>query len=342
MARGIEKRPIFEDDGDRDDFLERLARLAREGALAVLAWALMPNHVHLLVRTANQPLERSMRALLSGYATRFNRRHKRVGHLFQNRYKSVLVQEDRYLWKLVHYIHRNPVPKVVRTVRQLASYPYTGHSAILGVAPREWQDVDGVLAHFGETEVEARRRYQAFIRSTLRLGARDLDGGGLVRSAGGWEYVRELRHGREGFATDERILGGGAFVERALRELNEPPRAPIPHIEEILELVSRALGVRCEGIRAGGRTRAVSRARDGIAYLWTIRLGQSNRRLARQLGLAESSVHEAALRGRRNAEFWNSLLSRDGEIHAKPGSRANSPAASARPSHGDRGSPQAP
>jgi len=82
MARGIERRKIFRDNHDRNDFLTRLAALREAGALAVYAWALMPNHFHLLVRTGSPPLPRSMRSLLTGYVGSFNRRHRRSGHLF--------------------------------------------------------------------------------------------------------------------------------------------------------------------------------------------------------------------------------------------------------------------
>ncbi len=83
MVRGLERRVIFRDDPDRADFVDRLAQLAEQGALTVYAWALLPNHAHLLIRTGTRPLARSMRSLLTGYAGAFNRRHKRVGHLFQ-------------------------------------------------------------------------------------------------------------------------------------------------------------------------------------------------------------------------------------------------------------------
>jgi REP element-mobilizing transposase RayT len=82
MVRGLERRAIFRDDWDRADFVTRVAHLAEEGAWTVYACALLPNHAHLLVRTGNRPLPRSMRSLLTGYAGAFNRRHHRVGHLF--------------------------------------------------------------------------------------------------------------------------------------------------------------------------------------------------------------------------------------------------------------------
>ena len=109
MVRGLERRVIFRDDADRADFVTRLGALAERGALTVYAWALLPNHAHLLVRTGSRPLARSMRSLLTGYAGAFNRRHHRAGHLFQNRYKSIVVEEEPYLLELVRYLHLNQI-----------------------------------------------------------------------------------------------------------------------------------------------------------------------------------------------------------------------------------------
>jgi len=100
MVRGIERRAIFRDDTDRADFVGRLAALVPATGLSVYAWALLPNHAHLLVRTGSRPLPRVMRSLLTGYAGAFNRRHQRQGHLFQNRYKSIVVEEEPYLLEL--------------------------------------------------------------------------------------------------------------------------------------------------------------------------------------------------------------------------------------------------
>ena len=97
IFRGIARKPIFVDDRDRDRLLDRLDDLLAETRTACFAWALMPNHVHLLLRTGTTPIATVMRRLLTGHAMFFNRRHRRQGHLFQNRYKSVLCQEDAYL-----------------------------------------------------------------------------------------------------------------------------------------------------------------------------------------------------------------------------------------------------
>ena len=110
MVRGLERRAIFRDDGDRADFVARLAALAQAGALTVYAWALLPNHFHLLLRTGARPLAGCMRSLLTGYAGAFNRRHKRTGHLFQNRYKSIVVEEEPYLLELQRLSEYLPFP----------------------------------------------------------------------------------------------------------------------------------------------------------------------------------------------------------------------------------------
>ena len=100
MGRGIEQKEISNSDTDCSDFIDRLAVVVDEGALNVYAWVLMPNHFHLLCKTRNRPLPSSMRKILTGYVVNFNRRHRRHGHLFQNRYKSIACQEDRYLKEL--------------------------------------------------------------------------------------------------------------------------------------------------------------------------------------------------------------------------------------------------
>ena len=133
MARGIERRKLFRDDKDRKSFLERFAIILEETQTQCYAWALIPNHFHILLRTGPTPLSKVMRRLMTGYAVTFNKRHKRSGHLFQNRYKSVICEEDPYLLELIHYIHLNPLrAKLVQNLKELDKYPWTGHSAILG------------------------------------------------------------------------------------------------------------------------------------------------------------------------------------------------------------------
>jgi len=133
MARGIERREIFKDDKDRKSFLGRFADILEETQTQCYAWALIPNHFHILLRTGPTPLSKVMRRLMTGYAVTFNKRHKRSGHLFQNRYKSVICEEDPYLLELIRYIHLNPLrARLLQDFKELDKYPWTGHSAILG------------------------------------------------------------------------------------------------------------------------------------------------------------------------------------------------------------------
>mgnify|MGYP000863328060 CR=1 FL=1 len=312
MVRGIERRPIFEDDGDRADFVARLGALAEVGALTVYAWALLSNHAHLLVRTGQRPLPRSMRSLLTGYAGAFNRRHRRIGHLFHNRYKSVVVEEEPYLLELVRYLHLNPLRAgVVAGLRALDGYPWTGHSALVGAVPRPWQDTQTVLAQFAPTRRRAVHAYRAFLAAGIPQGRRpELQGGGLVRSLGGWAAVSTLRRGRESYQWDERVLGSSAFVGHLQRTLEEQGSARPARIalETLVARICRHVGTTPAALAAGGRPRTASRARVGIAYLWTVVLGQPGRRLAPALGIRPQNVYRAASQGRADAAEWERVL----------------------------------
>ena len=160
IVRGIDKQRIYRDPSDYDTFIERLSRLILETTTHCYAWALIPNHFHLLLRTNETPLSTVMRRLLTGYAVGFNRKYKRHGHVFQNRYKSILCQEEPYLMELVRYIHLNPLRSgSVNSREELSKHSYCGHSAILGKIERKWQDSNYVLGLFSSTRREARRRY---------------------------------------------------------------------------------------------------------------------------------------------------------------------------------------
>ena len=150
MVRGIERCKIFRNDKDRDNFLERFGVILSETKTSCYAWALMPNHFHLLLRTGSIPISTVMRRLLTGYATWFNRRHRRYGHLFQNRFKSILCQEDSYLLELVKYIHLNALRAgLVKDMDELGRYGYSGHSVLIGKMKKVWQDTESVLKMFG-------------------------------------------------------------------------------------------------------------------------------------------------------------------------------------------------
>jgi len=150
IVRGIERRRLFRSAQDRQRFLDRLGTLVIASRAALYAWALMPNYAHALLRTGALPLSRFAQRWLGPYATTFNRVHHRAGHLSQNRFKSILVDEEAYLLELVRYIHLNPVPSRLPVgIDTLDTYPWTGHAVILGQRSFAAQDADFVLSQFG-------------------------------------------------------------------------------------------------------------------------------------------------------------------------------------------------
>lgn len=317
MVRGLERRSIFRDETDREDFVTRLAQLAGQGALTIYAWALLPNHAHLLLRTGARSLARSMRSLLTGYAGAFNRRHNRVGHLFQNRYKSIVVEEEPYLLELVRYLHLNPLrAKIVPNLRALDRYPWSGHSALLGSIARPWQDTATILMHFGPTIARARRAYGAFVAAGMPQGRRpELQGGGLLRSHGGWAVVAALRRGREAYRGDERILGSSDFVEQVRRDLQKasPPTARRRPLANLIARVCAATGCHPTALQQGSRRAAVARAREGIAYLALEIEGYTGRTVADVLGVNAPSIYRAAQRGRAAHKQWHRLIAQQRE-----------------------------
>jgi len=307
MVRGIERRTIFRDDVDRADFRTRLAALSGSGLWSVYAWALLPNHAHLLLRTHTRPLAQLMRSLLTGYAGSFNRRHRRVGHLFQNRYKSIVVEEEPYLLELVRYLHLNPLRAgVVDSFQALDRYPWSGHAALVGTQAYPWQNTDEILSCFASRRGRARAAYRIFVKDGAPQGRRpELQGGGLIRSHGGWDAVQALRRGREAYLGDERVLGGSEFVERVRQEKEAQQRVPqgLP-LEKLIQRVCLHVGIRADALPGGGRKPAVCRARQGIAYLWIEAWGRSGHALAVRLGVRPQSLYAAAVRGREDEKEW--------------------------------------
>ena len=263
MARGIEGRDIFLDDEDRLGFLKRLAdAVDRPVGPCLYAWALMSNHFHLLLRPGESGLAPVMRRLMTGHAVTYNKRHKRQGHLFQNRYKSFVVEEESYFLELVRYIHLNPVRAgIVRNLEKLASYPYVGHSVILGKCEFAPQDVDSVLARFSKRRRAALAGYRDFIAAGYDQGRREeLRGGGWLRSVGGFAAaLSQSPEDRQ--ASDERILGSGDFVESVLRENDTFINKPTTSIDDVLKEVAAQSGISCEQILGASRSRIVCHAR---------------------------------------------------------------------------------
>ena len=302
MGRGIDGVPIFRNKKDREDFLERLADLCRANALSVYAWAFMENHVHILARTGNQALSNSMRKLLTGYVVNYNRRHKRYGHLFQNRYKSILCEDDPYLLELTRYIHLNPLRAgIVKSLQELRGYHWCGHSALMGRVKRDWQDTDMVLSYFSKRKKEAIERYEDFVQQGMNAGRRpELVGGGLIRSLGGWSQVLSLRRIGSKVFSDERILGSSEFVDNVIADAEEKAketlrltvkRAALP---SLARKVGEGQGVDERELRSGLRKRQVVKSRRIFCQIAVKKMGYSGADVARFLGINTSAVNRLA------------------------------------------------
>jgi REP element-mobilizing transposase RayT len=313
IARGIDRKAIFRDDRDRGDFLERLGTNLKESRTLCYAWALLPNHFHLLLRTGATPVSTVMRRVLTGYAVGYNRRHRRHGHLFQNRFKSILCQEDRYLLELVRYIHLNPLRAgMVEDLRSLDRYAYCGHSRLMGWRESGWQDTVYILRLFAKTISAARRRYMEFVAEGVPQGRRpELIGGGLIRSIGGWSAVKAMRKVGAYQKGDERILGDGQFVENALAQAEENLerkyhlKAKGFDLEKVVERVAELTGLEPAEVLALGRQKRVIAARSIVCF-WAMReLGISQAELARVLRVSQPAVSMAVARGEELAKVHN-------------------------------------
>jgi putative transposase len=301
MIRGMEGIPIFRQDSDRQAFLDRLGKLAESTGTKIPAWALMDNHVHLLMFSGPGGLAPFMRRLLTGYAIRYNRRYSRKGHLFQDRYKSIVCDQDDYLLELVRYIHLNPLRAgVVRNLEELNRYKWCGHSALVGKSPVPWQERDYVLKHFGEDLRKGIRNYQRYMREAkIRERRPELVGGGLIRSLGGWSRVVTLRGKGEAPEHDSRILGDPDFVVRILAEAEKKLKRQIrtKENEEVLLKVAEEYcaksGIPFGEIVRGGQRRGVSKARAKIAFRLSREWGISLAEIARHLGVSTSAIANA-------------------------------------------------
>ncbi len=312
IIRGLERRNIFRDDHDRDNFVERLAHLLPETKTICYAWVFIPNHAHFLFRSGPLGIAALMKRLLTGYAVFFNHRHHRSGRLFQNRYKSIICQEDTYFKELVRYIHLNPMRARIIPPSDFNSYPYSGHSAIMGIRQRTWQDTSSVLHAFGNTPAMGRNKYAAFVKAGLDQGKRqDLAGGGLIRSYKGWMGIRNEKQLLKG---DERILGDSDFVSTILTEANEvfERRFAMKQkgytLDILAERIAAFYSVNPEDILTKGQRKVYVEARDVLCHIAVHDLGISVTDLARRFHMASSSISYAVLRGKKIAEEKNITL----------------------------------
>lgn len=294
IVRGIKGDKIFRDNGDRQNFVQRFHNLLKETGTVCYAWALIPNHFHLLLRPQKVPLSNFMRRLLTGYAVTFNRRYHRSGHLFQNRYKSIVCEEDVYLLELIRYIHLNPLrANLVTDIAVLDEYPWCGHAQVMGKRSECALDVASVRELFGHNSNSARKMYHQFIVDGVDMGSRpDLIGGGLRRS-----QVLCLEQD-EMMDFDDRILGRSEFVtqlrEQGLLDDCVTANISLSKLQQLLEQYYQ-LGEGC--LLRRGRMTAASEARCIFCFCAVQWLHYSGADTARYLIVGESTVSRSMRKG---------------------------------------------
>lgn len=265
MARGNERRAIFRDDADREEYLRRLARYRERFGFKLRAYCLMDNHLHLAIERGPAPLSRVMHTLQGSYTQWFNVRHGRVGHLFQGRYKALLVEKDRYLLALVKYIHENPVK--ARIVERPQDYPWSSDRFYRRGEGPEWMDLDAVLAQFGRGRRTAAGKYRKFM--------------GQIESQ---PYEEVETH-------EGTVKGDEGFAEATFRQIGDfvPKRRGVS-IGRVAEAVSSHNGVSAASLGRPGSYRDLARLRAMTAFVAREVAGHSVASAARHFHREESSL----------------------------------------------------
>lgn len=310
-VRGIDRYNTFRGNIDKSNFRERLGEIVAETHTSCYAWAIMPNHAHMLLKTGDVPISHIMRRFLTGYALAYNHRHLRQGPVFLKRYQSILCQEDVYFLEMVRCIHLNPLRSgIVRDLDQLEVFEFSGHAALMGKANLNWQDIDSVLSCFGNIKSKARKLYMDFMeQGVASSGLRpDQADGEWVRNLGEWKRLR--RKGGFGVTSkgDERILGNADFVQKVLAKSHEKLQKNVNHdpngldLKRLAENAAKAFGIRSDEIFSPGKYRKNVGARSVFCY-WAVRkLGYTATELARRLGLTQPAVSVSVRRGEKIAK----------------------------------------
>jgi len=296
IGRGIEKKNIFSTDKDKQQFYKRLRKILEKSSLQLFAWCIMDNHFHLLLQTGQTSLSEFMRRILTSYALYYNKTYKRVGHLFQNRYKSILCDMDDYLLILIRYIHLNPVKAKKIDFEKLREYHWTGHREIVNDGKERIINRDEILRCFGQKEGEARQEYIKFVKNGVEL-REDFEGGGLIRSAGGVEAIMKQKKDM-GEMFDERILGSGDFVEQVLDwdDKVDVESMKFKDVEDLLKRLALFYQVDKESIKRS-RVKNVREARNVFVFIANQYLGKTLTDLGKMLGITTEAASIARKRG---------------------------------------------
>ncbi len=241
MLRGNERKNLFFDDEDRLRFLETLSIKKKEVGFILYAYCLMDNHVHLLIREGNETLGLTMKRINVSFANYFNQKYHRIGHLFQDRFKSEPIKDERHLLAVLRYIHQNPVKAGM--VNHAGRYNWSSYCEYVGTRTNSNVDTDFILSIFAKDQREARLLFAQFMEDESLetfLDVKEDAPKDLLTSYQVMDFLKNqaIIHGIEG---DYRMLKSHrAVIEETIRELKTRSTLSIRRIAELLE-VNRGL-----------------------------------------------------------------------------------------------------
>lgn len=278
ILRGNHRQAVFIEPSDRAMLDDLVAETLERFDARAHAYCWMTNHMHLALQVADAPLGPIVRRIAGVYARRIQRRLPTTGHLFERRYRSVLVDADAHLLRLVRYIHLNPLRAGL--VADPADYPWSGHRAYLGLASVPWLTTEFTLRLLGTNRNRARRAYSR-----------------LIAAGGDPDDSTQFSRGMPG---DTRVLGDDGFLARvsAARKRPPPKGSTPPTLEQLIATVAKGAGCTVEALASASRARAVVDARCQVAERALASGVASISEIARRLNRSHSSVIEALQRRR--------------------------------------------
>lgn len=306
MARGIEGRQIFHDDEDRRLFLSLLSDGISKTGFKCYAWVLMGNHYHLLLRVNEHHLASMLRPVNSKYARWFRKRDGSRGYLFQDRFKSIVTQDQGYIEELVRYIHLNPMrANICYTLDDLDHYPWSGHAALVGTMKFAFQDIKPILKRFGDNPETAKKEYRSFIKK----GIDGTTGSEFMDSIRKCNHDVTDRHDHRSW-----VIGDPEFVKAALAHDRAKKVSVAAHckdgwtVQKVASDVASQLKIDEKEIFKRGRGNGRSNFRKVVAALSHRDFGIPLIEIARYFGIGSSSVSRMLEAGEEYARKQKVLI----------------------------------
>ncbi|MGH7884447.1 MAG: transposase [Thermodesulfobacteriota bacterium] len=277
IIRGNDRQEIFFDEQDRIYYESLISEGVERFKYKVHAYSFMSNHVHLLIQVSDIKLSKIIQNISFRYTKYINKKKSRIGHLFQGRYKAILIDADSYLLELVRYIHLNPVR--ANMVEKLEEYKWSGHLCYLGKIKKKWFSTNEVLSQFSARKGKARSKYQEFVYEGIGVE--------------GVNYKREIKEGR--------IMGEDKFIEEVLKE-NEEKEDKILEMEVIIKRVCKYYGMTEKELRRKDKNRDIGNVRNIIGYLVREYSGSTIKKYSEEVGRDITSISKGMRKVREKME----------------------------------------